>query len=68
MDAVNAQTLAGNIDGMDRVERMLAALEARRNAILREIDRRRESFARPLPRSSQQVNDAEFVTTNQSKA
>ena len=68
MDAVNAQTLAENIEGMERIERMLAGLEARRNAILREIDRRRESFARPLPRNSQQVKDAEFVTTNQSKA
>ena len=68
MDAVNAQTLAENIEGMERIERMLAGLEARRNVILREIDRRRESFARPLPCNSQQVKDAEFVTTNQSRA
>ena len=65
---MNAQTLAENIEGMERIEHMLAGLEARRNAILREIDRRRESFARPLPRNSQQVKDAEFVTTNRSKA
>jgi hypothetical protein len=67
MDAVNAQTLAENIEGMERIERMLAGLEARRNAILGEIDRRRESLARPLPRYGQ-VQDAEFVATNQSKA
>jgi hypothetical protein len=37
---------------------MLAGLEARRNAILREIDRRREWLAQPLPRNGKRVEDA----------
>jgi hypothetical protein len=65
MDAVNAQTLAENIEGMERIERMLAGLETRRNAILREFDRRRESLAQPLCRNSKQVDDVELITTNQ---
>ena len=68
MDAVNAQTLSENVEGMERIERMLAALEARRNAILREMDRRRESLAQPLRRNNKQVDDAEFIRTNQSEA
>jgi hypothetical protein len=58
MDAVNAQTLAENIEGMERIERMLTGLEARRNSIFREIDRRRLSLAQPLPR--RRGDDAEL--------
>lgn len=70
MDAVNAQTLSQNIEAMERIERMLAALEARRNAILCEIDRHRESLARPLRRTLEQIEHVEYkvIKPNQSKA
>jgi hypothetical protein len=45
MDDVMAQTLGENLDTFERVDRMLASAEARRNNALREIDRHRESFA-----------------------
>jgi len=41
MDAVLAQTVFEQIDKLERIERMLATVEARRNAVLREIDRYR---------------------------
>ena len=70
MDTVNAQTLSENIEAMERIERMLAALEARRNAVLCEIDRRREALARPLRRTLEQLEDVEYkvIKPNQSKA
>ena len=43
IDAVMAQTLALNIDEVDRIDRMIAGAEARRNIALREIDRHREN-------------------------
>ena len=48
MDAVFAETVSVHIEQLERMERMLAQLEARRNAILREIDRHRDALARPL--------------------
>jgi len=48
MDAVIAETVSVHIEQLERMERMLALLEARRNAILREIDRHRDARTRPL--------------------
>ena len=44
MDDVMA-VLEQNLDAIERVDRMLANAEARRNNALREIDRHRENFA-----------------------
>lgn len=60
MDAVNAYTLSNNIDAMERIERMLAATEARRNAVMREIDRHRASLAQPLRRTLEQIEEGEY--------
>ena len=58
-EAVTAQTLALKIDIVERIDRMMATAEARRNSVLREIERHRASFARTLRRAVQDVEDAE---------
>ena len=56
MDDVMAQTLGQNIDTYERIDRMLASAETRRNNALREIERHRESFATAV-RSTMDVED-----------
>jgi hypothetical protein len=58
-EAVTAQTLALKIDIVERIDRMMVTAEARRNAVLREIERHRASFARTLRRAVREVEDAE---------
>ena len=60
-EAVTAQTLALKIDIVERIDRMMVTAEARRNSVLREIERHRASFARTLRRAVQDVEDAEAV-------
>jgi hypothetical protein len=63
MDAVMGQTLAIEIDLLERMERMIASAETRRNATLREIGRRRSDLAarlREATRDADNVQDAEF--------
>ena len=50
-----AETLAARLDSIERIERMIAAIEARRNAALREIDRRHSVVAAKLRRVAQEV-------------
>ena len=60
MDAVMARTLALKIHEIERIDRMAMAAEARRNAILREIERHRATFAGTLRRTVEDVEDADF--------
>jgi len=60
MAAVMARTLALKIHEVERIDRMTMAAEARRNAILREIERHRATFARTLRRAVEDVEDADF--------
>jgi hypothetical protein len=60
MDAVMAETLAINLDAIERIDRMIAAAEARRHDILREIERHRATWDQSLRRSAQQAEDVEF--------
>jgi len=60
MDAVMARTLGLKIHEIERIDRMAMAAEARRNAILREIERHRATFARTLRRAVEDVEDADF--------
>ena len=60
IDAVMAETLRANIDEIDRIERMTANAEARRNSALREIELHRATFAHRLQRTIQQVEDGEY--------
>src|SRR5262249_22549072 len=60
MDAVTARTLGLKIHEIERIDRMTMAAEARRNAILREIERHRATFARTLRGAVEAVEDADF--------
>jgi hypothetical protein len=56
LDGVAAQGLCLKLDVLERIDRMIMAAEARRNAALREIDRHRATLGRQL---RQAVLDAE---------
>ncbi len=60
MDTVMAQTLALKLDQVDRIDRMLMSAEARRNSVLREIDRHRASVAQALRQAVKDIEDAQF--------
>lgn len=60
MAAVMAETLSKKLDDIERIERMLANSEARRNAVLREVDRHRAALADLLRAASERIEDAEF--------
>jgi len=66
MDAVMAETLALELDKVERIDRMIMSAEARRNAVLREVDRHRASVAQAL-RQTPNVEDAQVkeVSTKQ---
>jgi hypothetical protein len=58
MERARAQALAYRIGHVERIERMLAGAEARRNAVLREIERHRATFGRALERAVAQAENA----------
>jgi hypothetical protein len=60
LDEVTAKTLEHKIDVFERLDRMLASAEARRNNALREIDRHRESLGAAARNAVDEVEDAEF--------
>jgi hypothetical protein len=60
MDAVMAQTLALNLDQVEKIDRMIMSAEARRNAVLREVHRHRASVAQAL-RQVANLEDAQFT-------
>ena len=66
MDAVMAQTLSLKLDDIDRIDRMIATAEGRRNAILREVDRHRTTWGQNVRRAVQQIEAAEIkvIETN----
>ena len=65
MDAVIGYTLSKNIDFIERIERLIAVAETRRNAMLREIDRHRESLARPLRRTIEPIEEGDISRQNE---
>jgi hypothetical protein len=60
MDEVMAEALAEVIDSFERIDRMIASAEARRNNALREIDRHREALGAAMRRAVDEAQDAEF--------
>jgi hypothetical protein len=60
MNTVMAQTLAASINEVERIDRLTAAAELRRNAVLREIADYRAVFAAHLRRATAEIEDAEF--------
>jgi hypothetical protein len=60
MDEVMAEAFAEVIDPFERIDRLVASAEARRNNALREIDRHREALGAAVRRGVDEVQDAEF--------
>jgi hypothetical protein len=52
--------LSLKLDDIDRIDRMIATAEGRRNAILREIDRHRTTWGQNVRRAVQQIEAAEI--------
>lgn len=61
VDDVNARACVLKLDVIERLDRMIAQAEARRNLVLREVERRRDALARRLRDSVADVQDAEFT-------
>ena len=60
MDTFMADALAEKLDNIERIDRLTTIAESRRNASLREIDRRRAVLGETLRRSVQEIEDGEF--------
>lgn len=60
MDSVWARVLQMNLDHIERIDRMEAVMAARRNAALREIERRRASLVKRLRAVTDEIQDAEY--------
>jgi hypothetical protein len=60
MDAVMAQALSLKLDDIERIDRMIATAEGRRNVILREVDRHRTAWGQNLRQAVQQIEAAEI--------
>ena len=56
-----AQALHIRLNDIERIDRMIMNAEARRNTVLREIDRHRAALADALRRATENVRDAEFT-------
>jgi hypothetical protein len=69
MDALVADALTEKLEDIERIDRLAAIAESRRNSILREIDRRRAVLGETLRRGVQEIEDAEFrvIETTPSK-
>jgi hypothetical protein len=61
MDTFMANALAQKIDLMERIDRLTTIAESRRNASLREIDRRRAVLGETLRRRVQEIEDGDFA-------
>ena len=61
MDSFMTIVLGDRIDEIERIDRLTAIAETRRNAALREIDRRRAVLGETLRRSVQEIEDDDFA-------
>ena len=68
IDAVTAKTVETKIDSFERLDRMLASAEARRNNALREIDRHRNVLVTQVRRSNEPIEDAEIREVDSAEA
>ena len=59
MDDFMADALAEKLDDIERIDRLTAVAEGRRDACLHEIDRRRAALGQTLRRSVQEIEDSE---------
>ena len=65
MDRAMAAALERKLDEVERIDRMLASAEARRNSVLHEIERHRATFGRALKQAVEQAEavDLEVIET-----
>ena len=59
-EAIAASTLASELKTIECIDVMIARAEARRNAVLREVERHRDALAKRLRDSAKAIEDAEF--------
>jgi hypothetical protein len=67
IDALMVRTLPEQLDNIERIDRLITIAETRRNAMLREIDRRRAALSEALRRQVQEV-EAEFEVIEKTPA
>jgi hypothetical protein len=67
IDALMVRALPEKLDDIERIDRLTTIAETRRNAMLREIDRRRAVLAEALRRQEQEV-EGEFEVVEQTPA
>jgi hypothetical protein len=67
IDALMVRTLPEQLDKIERIDRLITIAETRRNAMLREIDRRRAALSEALRRQVQEV-EAEFEVVEKTPA
>jgi hypothetical protein len=60
IDEATAEALESRLDSFERLDRLLAGAEARRNNALREIDRHRAALGSGVRQSIEEIEDAEF--------
>jgi hypothetical protein len=60
MDALMAEALAEELDHIERIDRLTAIAESRRNASLREIGQRRAVLGETLRKTVEEIEDGEF--------
>jgi hypothetical protein len=60
IDALLINALVEKLDDIERIDRLTAIAEGRRNASLREIDRHRAALGGTLRRTVQEIEDGEF--------
>ena len=60
VEGAYARALAFRLDEIERIDRMIASAEARRNGVLREIERHRATLGQELRRLVPHAEDAEF--------
>jgi hypothetical protein len=59
-ESILAETLVLKLDIIERIDRLIMQAESRRNAMLREMDRRRDGAAQRLRVVAAEIEDAEF--------
>ena len=68
MDGFMARSLRKKLDDIERIDRLITTAESRRDASLREIERRRAFLGETLRRSVQEIEDGEFEVIEQTPA
>jgi hypothetical protein len=67
MKLAAARGFEARIDTFEQIDRMAMAAEARRNSALRELERHRASLAQALRQASDDVIEAEYQDTKQTR-